>query len=566
MTLAENIKNETLPPPAPPGLRYRAYQVEAICFARERRNVLIADQMGTGKTISTVGIINDDPSIRKVLIVCPASLKINWARELLKWLVRREVTLGIAHPRRGFPLSDIVIINYENLKTFHRNIHATEWDLIVADEAHYLKNPRARRTQEIMGYQHKDPIKRRPKLEARRVVFLTGTPIVNRPSELWPLLHYLDTEEFPDRVAFLSEFCGGSNRAQNKSEIGEESLHKLHDKLRSTVMIRRLKQDVLPELPPKIRQVIVLPADSVRHAVAAERKRYDQVQQGLSVIRMKAELAKMVQDDEIYRQAVAELKQAEFASIQQITAMRMQTAMAKIPLAADHIKYLLEHVNKVLVFAHHTAVIENLANEFGEAVVTVHGSTSLERRQRNVDRFQNDPSCRVYIGGLKASGEGITLTRAQVVCFCELGWTPSELNQCEDRSHRMGQQGNVLVQHLVLDGSIDAMMAHRLVEKQDTINTALDADAEVESLYSLSRATPFVEESRDQVLEIASKLSDTQIDQIHNSLTLVARRGRTSNMSDLDYNIMKMLADLDYLEPTQAALGLTMLSKHTNDT
>jgi SWI/SNF-related matrix-associated actin-dependent regulator 1 of chromatin subfamily A len=553
-----------LPPPAPPGCKYRPFQLEAIIAARTRNNLLIADEMGLGKSVETIGVINDHSDIRKILIICPASLKLNWHRELIKWLARRTTTLGIASPRSGFPSTDIIIINYESLKPFHRNIHAVDWDLLVCDEAHYMKNQNSNRALEVLGREHKDPMKFRERLDAKRALFLTGTPIVNRPSELFPLVHYLAPEAFPDKLEFLAEFCGGSARGQKKQLLGEENLKRLHQLLRETVMIRRLKRDVLTELPPKIRQVIVLPANAIRGAINKEQKRYREIQAGLSLIRMKAELAKAVDNDAIYAEAVKELRQAEFVTIQQITTLRMQTAMAKVPLVVDHVLQLLQHVPKVVVFAHHTAIIENIATEFGKAVVVVHGKISTEKRQQHIDRFQTDPTCRVLVGAMKASGEGHTLTAAQIVAFCEIDWTPSGLSQCEDRLHRIGQQGSVLVQHLVLDGSIDAMITSRVVEKQETIATVLDDNIETqESLYHLSRATPFVEEDRDAILAMSTQLHPSHIAKVHQALLMVVARGPRRQMSMLDFTIMSMLANLDALEPAQAALGLALIKKHS---
>jgi SNF2 family DNA or RNA helicase len=307
----------------------------------------------------------------------------------------------------------------------------------------------------------------------------------------------------------------------------------------------------------------LLPNDSVRGAITNEQRQYREIQKGLSLIRMKAELAKAVRNDEVYAAAVKELQQAEFVTIWQLSQLRMQTALAKVPLVVDHVHQLLQHVPKVVVFAHHTAIIENIALEFGQAVVVVHGKVDPTERKRRIDLFQADPNIRVLVGSIKASGEGHNFTAAQVVCFAELDWTPSALSQCEDRLHRIGQLGSVLVQHLVLDGTIDAFIASKVVEKQATITAALDPDTELRSsLYQLSRATPFVEEDRSEILELASQLEREQINRIHDALVALVSRGPRHSMSMLDYNIMKMLAGLDYLEPTQAALGYALMKKH----
>jgi SNF2 family DNA or RNA helicase len=549
---------EELPPPAPPGLVYRPFQIEAIVEARTRPNLLIADEMGVGKTVEAIGVINDNRDIRKVLVICSASLRINWFRELSIWIVRRNTTLGIASTR-NWPLADIVIANYEVLKPLHRNIHTTAWDLVIVDEAHALKNGNTNRTLEVLGREHRDKMKQRPRLVAKRWLFLSGTPIVNRPFELWPLLHHLAPEDFPVRQDFINQFCGGRKGGQKSSDIGPENLKLLHDKLRSTVMIRRLKRDVLPELPAKIRQVIVLPQDRIRGAVAQERSSYDELQQRLALARIKAELAKASYDDELYAQTVRALQQIEFITIQEITKLRFKTALSKVPLVIDHVHLLLQHVRKVVVFAWHVSVVENIALGFGNAVAIVHGKVSQQERQKRIDRFQHDPECRVFVGTIKASGEGHTLTAGQVALFAELDWTPSSLEQASDRLHRMGQPSSVHVQHLVLNGSIDAMLANRVVEKQETISSALDAQT---TLYALAHAVPFTPQDRGEIHKLASTLSELDIENIHSAISILVAGGIRGNMTALDYELLRIIAGMEALEPPLAALGYTIFQKY----
>jgi SWI/SNF-related matrix-associated actin-dependent regulator 1 of chromatin subfamily A len=561
--MVDIFKNDNLPPPAPQGLRYRSYQEDAIVLARTRKNLLLADEMGLGKGITSIGIINDQPNIRKVLIVCPATLRLNWARELMKWYVGPQIRIDIATTKR-WTLADIVIVNYEALKKLHRNIHETSWDLLIVDECHYLKNPNSGRSWEIFGNESKNPMKVRVPLKAERCLFLSGTPITNRPYEIWPVAHYLSRENFSNEQEFVDEFCGGKKSTQKITELGEDNLLLLNKKLTSTIMVRRLKEDCLHELPEKTRQVIILPPDGMRGALSEEQKQFVKIQEALTIARLRAELAKASLDDEIYNREVKNLRRVEFSSLPQIAALRLQTALAKVPLVVKYVLDILESEKKVVIFAHHRAVIENIATEFGEAVAIVHGGISDPiERQRRIDRFQTDTTCRVFIGSLKAAGTGITLTAARIVIFAELDWVPATITQAEDRLHRMGQPYNVLVQHLVLDKSIDANLAQRIKEKQETITATLDPGTEVmASMYSLNKVTPFVQEDREQILEIANQLGREQINQIHDALINTQRRGYISSIPAMDLQLIDILANQEFLEPAQAALGFALLKKH----
>jgi len=175
--------------PAPDGLYYLPYQLAGIEYALGKPGVLLADAMGLGKTIQAVGVINADATIRRVLVICPASLKVNWARELTKWLVR-PMSIGVAGSGVEFPhAADVVIINYDILTKYRSQIDRIKWDLLVADEAHLVKNPKARRTEALFGKNGRNAIR------AARRLFMTGTPIVNRPIELWNIVQSLDPND-----------------------------------------------------------------------------------------------------------------------------------------------------------------------------------------------------------------------------------------------------------------------------------------------------------------------------------------------------------------------------------
>ena len=474
---------------SPTGLQPRDYQIEGTDFARSRRSSLIADEPGLGKTIQALGLINTTAAVR-VLIVCPASLKLNWERECETWLTS-PLKVGVAYGK-SFPAADVVIINYEILAKHREILRARRWDLMIVDEAHALKNPTTQRTQEILG---------RDGVPARQHLFLTGTPIENRPIELWPLLYAMDPKAWGGMHQFGLRYCNGRQDVVIKRmprEVGQHwdafiKKHKLGrtctskrmwlrfleerfdgvqpkgvlvkltwnykgashlDELRERLkpyMIRRLKRDHLKDLPPKTRQIIEIPA-------SGQTKR---------ALRLEATS---------YRRAVQKLAADQVdAAFNELSTVRRDTAIAKVPLVVPFIETAVEESGKVVVFCHHRDVAKALHERFPGSAVLI-GGMSGKKAQAAVDKFQNDDNCRVFIGNICAAGVGHTLTAAHRVLFAEMDWVPAKVSQAEDRCHRMGQDSRVLIQHLVLEGSLDARMVRALVHKQDVIDRALDGD------------------------------------------------------------------------------------------
>ena len=488
----------------PPGLAYLPYQRAGIAYAMDRPNVLIADEMGLGKTVEALGVINADYSIKRVLVICPASLKINWHREAEKWrtrYMRVEIANGSAGRAAGeeaaFPDADIVIINYDILAKHRDAIDRVQWDLLIVDEAHYLKNPKAQRTRLVLGHWDKDEAKRIQPIQARRRLFLTGTPIVNRPVELWPLIQAMNPTGM-GRAGFMkyaTRYCNATKTRFGWDFSGASNLDELQRRLRESVMVRRLKEDVLTELPAKRRQIMVMPApDDLKVVLAEEIEAYD-----------------------AYEAAKDAGLTERTAAFTVLSDLRHKTALKKVPLAVDHIETMLEEVGKLVVFAHHHDVIEDLCEGLQEyGVVSLTGEDGMKARQEAVDRFQTDPACRVFVGSIQAAGVGLTLTAAQTAVFVEMDWVPGVMSQAEDRLHRIGQTGSVLVQHLVLDDSLDARMARVIVEKQAVIEQALDSGGE-----SLPIA-PAPTTTTTPAPATTPELSHEQIAAIHEGLRILA--------------------------------------------
>jgi len=465
--------------PVPAGHAYLPYQKAAIAYAMQRPSTLFADEMGLGKSVETIGVINADPTVRRVLIVCPASLKINWLREFTRWSVR-SYSIGIANGGK-FPQDDVVICNYDILTKNLEAIQAVQWDVLIADECHYAKNKKAQRSKALYA------------IEAKRRLFLTGTPIVNRPVELFPIVNALDPKTFGNFMKYALRYCGAERTRWGWDFSGATNLEELQDKLRTTIMVRRLKRDVLTELPAKRRQVIEFPANGCAAVIRAEVDAAAHFEDMLAELRARVALADAADDEEGYREAVEELRHGTRSAFTEMSRLRHETAVAKIPYVIEHVKESVESTGKVIVFAHHIDVLNALTEAFGAEAVCLQGSTPQKERQEAVDRFQNDPNVKVFVGSITAAGVGITLTASSHVIFAELDWVPGNVTQAEDRAHRIGQTNSVLIQHLVLEGSLDATMARTIVRKQEVIDGALNAeynpaDLETDNLEAIRAA------------------------------------------------------------------------------
>lgn len=523
--------------PAPEGLRYMDFQRAGIEYALKRQRTLIADPPGLGKSIMGVGIHNASPCHR-VLIIPPASLKVNWSREWRRWDVH-GLTVGIAMsiPRREpvldedgnrardpftnapltrvwtehqWPDTDVVIVNYDQLETYDDQIKAQHWDLVIYDEAHLLKTATTMRSMCVFGGKKKarkkdgkviEKAKRIMPIRATRHVFLTGTPILSKPVELWTLVQACDPqglgrswEHYTDRYCgAYDEFMGDIER---RVVDGSSNLDELNRLLRERFMVRRDKKAVLKELPPKTRELVVLPQDklekpvkkektAVEHALMAFEDMIGLVDDDFNAFRfidqiynnLQAALDAQDGEEPDWNAAVKTLSTPEQVAFTEMSEAREEVALAKVGLVVDHVKKLVESEEPVILFAYHKSVIDALVTRLGEAGVsvgTITGSIPANKRQLVVDAFQ-EGRIDVVVGNILAMGVGFTMTRGRFVVFAELDWVPALIEQAEDRAWRNGQLNAVMVQHLVVDGSIEAMMAIRLLEKMGVIYEALDA-------------------------------------------------------------------------------------------
>ena len=465
--------------PAPEGLEYLPYQKAGISYAIQRKDTLIGDEAGLGKTIISLGFINLTKP-KSVLVVAPATLAFNWKLEAEKWLVDPYTIFVPSTGTERIPQAErlLVITNYEKLvgrmkdgeeceSDFAKSLKRT-WDVAIFDECHALKNPQSKRSQAVLG---EFGLMRR----SHRTLFLSGTPIENYPKEIWALAATICPAKFGDWWSFAARYCGLHKEIHDGHTAwvatGSSHLSELQQRLRTTFMVRRLKHDVLKELPPKRRQLVVL-GENVDWSQHPEFRRWKAIYER----EYEAALARIesAKTNEEYKKAVKALDAFVGIAFTEMSEFRHKTALAKLPMCLQYLDDLLESSpDNIVIFAHHKDVLQKLAQHFGDNAVLLYGETKMEDRGKAVKLFQ-DGYKRIFIGGLKAAGAGITLTRANTAVFVEIDWVPATMSQAEDRLCRIGQKKMVHVIHLVLNSTLDVNMSQKVISKQNTIDKALD--------------------------------------------------------------------------------------------
>lgn len=427
-------------------------------------------------------------------------MKYNWLKELRRWLVREpKLSIGVAEGKT-FPSTDIVIINFDILHNFEKSL-SFYWDLIVIDEAHYLVTGKTRRAKAVFGYKPtRNDIKklmterdcdadkaasilRKSPMNARRKLAMTGTPMVNRVKDLFGILNWLDPVTWDNGFTFLKRYAAGHKDDYGHWNFsGASNAKELSDRLRSGLMLRRLKKDVWRDMPSKLRKIVEIPntLESVA-AIKAESEKFEIFREQLEGMMLAAELAKVSDNKNDYKNAVKALTDGVKLAFDEMATVRKQTAISKLPAVIAGLKELFDDdpTHKIILFGHHREVLLTLQAEFPQAAMII-GGISAEEKNRQVEKFQNEPACNLFLGGLRAAAEGITLTASSHVIFIEEDWTPARMTQAEDRAHRIGQHDNVLVEHWVLANSIDLNIVLANIAKQELMDTVLDDAAKAE--------------------------------------------------------------------------------------
>jgi SWI/SNF-related matrix-associated actin-dependent regulator 1 of chromatin subfamily A len=426
-----------------PPMEHQKIAIERL-LANDR--FILADDMGLGKTTAAV-LASIESEAKKVLIVCPASLKINWEREIKNYTNRRIL---IVEGRKWGSTFDFYIINYDILKNFHTTeksedsdayklITNEKFELAIVDEAHYISNSTAQRTKLLNDILEKIP----------KVWLLTGTPMTSRPINYFNLLKIvrspltLNWQNYVRRYCKGFQFTVGNKKIWNTS--GSSNLDELRERTKN-IILRRLKTDIL-DLPEKIIAPVFL------------------------------ELKNTLYDDELdeFMRITKENQKKESISVtlNRLMKIRQLISYEKVPFTCELIDKCLEQGKKVIVLTNFTLTLDMIHEKYKKNSVTVDGRMSKDKRQVSVDRFQNDDKIRVFIGNIKAAGVGLTLTAAEVVIMNDLSFVPADHSQGEDRAYRYGQTKGVLVYYPVFENTIEMQIYNILQKKKNVIDQVM---------------------------------------------------------------------------------------------
>jgi SWI/SNF-related matrix-associated actin-dependent regulator of chromatin subfamily A-like protein 1 len=424
-----------------PGLKGELYPYQKIGVAFLEANggrAIIADSPGVGKTAQTIAYVLKSAK-RKTLVVCPASVKYSWELEVQKWTKLKSFVISSKSGLsvKQFQDNDIFIVNYDILSKFLKFFLSLRFDCLVLDEVHFCKNPTSQRTKAamILGNQ------------IESIVMLSGTPILNRPVEIYNALKLLDPKTWGNYYSYVKRYCAAKNTYFGLDVSGASNVKELQKKI-APYFIRRTKEEVLTELPKKQRiyRPVKLKSDYLVMYKSAE----DTFKQFIRESRYNG---------------TAEKIQGE--KLKMLNELRQITSAGKVYAAKEIIDEILNNGEKILVFSVYNKPLEELHEHYGSASVMLVGSTSQEGRKEAIDSFQNDSSKKVFLGGTVSAGVGITLTAASNVLFIDFDYTPANHLQAENRCHRPGQEAShVTIYQLYAKDTIDDHVRCLLLGKQ----------------------------------------------------------------------------------------------------
>ena len=419
------------------GGELRPFQRAGVAYALWSRRTFLADEQGLGKTVQALAALEADDAWPAV-VICPASLKLNWQRETERWLPHRSVAV-VSGTAAVAPAADLTIVNYDIVHAHRVRLALRKPQALVLDESHYVKNPRAKRTQAVRRLADSLPP------DALRLA-LTGTPVMNHADELIAQLRI---------IGRLEDFGSGARFARRFQGIGAEE--RIHWHLRRSCFVRRAKVDVLPQLPAKRQVPVPVALDNEREYRLAEQDVIAWLREQPLDLR------------ELDRKVAAALRAERLA---QLNALRRLASRGKGGAALAWIEDFLASDEPLVVFAGHREMQDRLVERFPDALHLL-GRDSITAREAAVQAFQAGES-QLLVGATRVAGQGITLTRASNVAFLDLEWTPAMHDQAEDRCHRIGQHDAVTAWYLLAAKTIDETMIELIERKRRIVDAVTD--------------------------------------------------------------------------------------------
>lgn len=434
------------------GLKMDLYDYQKVgveFFINNNGKAILADTMGLGKSAQALAYLVHQ-KVGRTLVVCPASVKFVWENEVKKWTHLKPFVFDSTFFRNGNATLDVIkehdvfIINYDIVKRFLEPYGDIRWDCLIADEFHYLKNSAAQRTKLVRALGRKIP----------RILLLSGTPLLSRPVELFNGLQMMDSTTWNNWREYTIKYCKGHDGFWGWDARGASNIPELQKRI-SRYFLRRTKEEVLKELPPK--QFVDIPIEmSPEH-----RFEYDLA---ISSFMEYLRDIKQKSPEEMRRSLQAE-KLVRLGELRQIT------TKAKTEMAEETIQNVIDGGEKLIVFSCYNEPLQKLHEKFEDISVLILGDTPSELRSKMVDVFQNKDKVKIFFGGIKSAGVGITLTAASSVLFLDYSWVPADHEQAADRCHRIGQKAeSITIYQLYAKKSIDEKMKILLENKKLIFN------------------------------------------------------------------------------------------------
>jgi SWI/SNF-related matrix-associated actin-dependent regulator 1 of chromatin subfamily A len=453
----ENLEALTLPE----GLKLYPYQTEGVKRIHELGGrCLLADAPRLGKTIQIIAYLIQNPQIRPALIVVPASVKIQWKEEINKWMPAEKCFI-VNGRSAEIPREGIVIINYDVLHNYYCDIEDYGFKIIVGDECHKIKNPGTNRTKAFRylarGMDH--------------IIGLSGTPINNRPLEFFTMLNMLDSQMFSSREKYMNRYCG---LAKDPSGKGASNTKELHEILKKSFMIRRLRSEVWTDIPDK--QRIVIPVE------IENREEYEEARR---------DLIKYLRNTKGDRAAENARRSQALA---RFNVMKDIAARGKLKQAKEWIEDYI-HAEKLVVFCNHRSMVEELNEHFKNNSVKLYGGMSDKKKNEAVKRFNDDPKIDLFVGNLLAAGVGIPLHIADATLTLELGWVPADHEQAEDRViNKEKHNVPIAAYYIVAKNTIEEEIAAIIDRKAKVLSRILDGQEAEEDVLLTFLINKYTEE------------------------------------------------------------------------